>query len=432
MSNLDRTLVCDLKNKINEEVCLKGWVYKIRRLSKISFIILRDRSGKVQCVVENSIIDFAKIKNESIICITGKVVNSNNAINSFEVQGNSIALISHVENEIPLEINSSNFNVNLDTILNNRSISLRQEKINSVFKFQAIIAQGFREFLVSQGFTEVFTPKIVAEGAEGGTAIFEVKYFENKAYLAQSPQFYKQMLVGAGYERVFEIGHAYRAEEHNTNRHLNEYISMDFEMGFIDSEKDVMKMEEQLLRYILNKLSKEANYILEDLQIDLPKIGDSIPAIKFKDALELLSKVYNKNDLEGDLDPESEKLLCKYAKEHLNSEFLFITHYPRKKRPMYIMPEEEQWTRSFDLLFRGLEITTGGQRINDYNMLVNNMKIKGLNPDKFQSYLEAFKYAMPPHGGLAIGLERLTAQLLHLNNVREASLFPRDRTRITP
>ena len=432
MRNLDRTLVCDLKNKINEEVCLKGWVYKIRRLSKISFIILRDRTGKVQCVVENSIIDFAKIKNESIVCITGKVVKSNNAINSFEIQGNNVELISAVENEVPLEINSSNFNVNLDTVLNNRSVSLRQEKINSVFKVQAIIAQGFREFLASQGFTEVFTPKIVAEGAEGGTAIFEVKYFENKAYLAQSPQFYKQMLVGAGYERVFEIGHAYRAEEHNTNRHLNEYISMDFEMGFIDSEKDVMKMEEQLLRYILNKLSKEANYILDDLQIELPKIGDSIPAIKFKDALELLSKVYNKNDLEGDLDPESEKLLCKYAKEHLNSEFLFVTHYPRKKRPMYTMPEEEQWTRSFDLLFRGLEITTGGQRINDYNMLVNNMKIKGLNPDKFQSYLEAFKYAMPPHGGLAIGLERLTAQLLHLNNVREASLFPRDRTRITP
>jgi len=286
--------------------------------------------------------------------------------------------------------------------------------------------------LTKEGFTEIFTPKLVSEGAEGGTEVFKVKYFEREAYLAQSPQFYKQMMVGAGFERVFEIAHVYRAEEHNTNRHLNEYISMDFEMGFIEDETEIMDMEERLLKEILKKVKEEGNEYLEVLEAEMPEIQGEIPRMKLKDALNILEKEYNKKNLDGDLDPEGEKLICRYAKEKLNSDFIFLTHYPRRKRPMYTMPCGELETHSFDLLFRGIEITTGGQRIHNYEELIENIEYKELNPDNYSSYTCIFKYGMPKHGGLAIGLERLTTQLLGLENVREASLIPRDRTRLTP
>ena len=317
-------------------------------------------------------------------------------------------------------------------MLNNRVLSLRHKKINAIFKVQNLIVNSFREFLNDEGFTEIHTPKIVKEGAEGGTEVFEVKYFENKAYLAQSPQFYKQMMVGAGFERVFEIGHAYRAEEHNTNRHLNEYVSMDLEIGFIENELDIMEIEEKLLKFILESLNNKGKEYLNLLQVELPVINGEIPKIKFKDAINILKENFNKKDLDGDLDPEAEKLLCKYAKEKLNSDFIFLTNYPRKKRPMYTMPYGEEETHSFDLLFKGIEITTGGQRIHDYEMLVENMKYKGLNPNNYESYLELFKYGMPKHGGLAIGLERITAKVLGLENVREATLITRDRKRLVP
>jgi len=272
----------------------------------------------------------------------------------------------------------------------------------------------------------------VAEGAEGGTEMFQVKYFENKAYLAQSPQFYKQMMIAAGFERVFEIGAVYRAEEHNTNRHLNEYVSMDLEIGFIKDEKDIMYLEESLIKYIIKKLEEEGKEYLSKLNIELPKLQEHIPALDFNEAINILRQQYGKKGLEGDLDPEGEKLIAKYAKENFGSEFVFLTNYPRKKRPMYTMPLGENGTHSFDLLFRGVEITTGGQRIHEHDMLINNIKYKGLNPENYSSYTEAFKYGIPPHGGLAIGLERITSQLLGLSNIREASLFPRDRNRLVP
>ena len=318
--------------------------------------------------------------------------------------------------------------VNLDTILNNRAISIRHEKVNSIFKIQNIIVQSFREFLINKGFTEIFTPKIVAEGAEGGTEVFKVEYFEKTAYLAQSPQFYKQMMVGAGFERVFEVAHVYRAEQHNTSRHLNEYISMDLEIGFINDEFDIMNLEEDLIKFILKAIEVKGKEYLKILNVNIPKIDVSIPKIELNEAIEILKKVYGK----GDLDPEGEKLICKYAKEKYGCDFIFLTNYPKRKRPMYTMPFEEQGTRSFDLLFKGVEITTGGQRINDYNMLIKSIENKGLNPKDYESYTDIFRYGMPKHGGLAIGLERITTQLLNLENVREASLIPRDRTRITP
>ncbi|SCJ93750.1 Asparagine--tRNA ligase [uncultured Clostridium sp.] len=240
------------------------------------------------------------------------------------------------------------------------------------------------------------------------------------------------MMVGAGFERVFEIGHAYRAEEHNTNRHLNEYVSMDLEMGFIEDERDVMSMEEELLKHIIESLKKHGKEYIESLGATIPEINGEIPRLDFNEALEILKKEYNKTDLEEDLDPESEKLLYKYSKEKLNSEFLFLTNYPRKKRPMYTMPKGDYGTHSFDLLFRGIEITTGGQRIHNYDMLVESMQYKGFKAENYESYLEVFKFGMPKHGGLAIGLERITAKILEKENLREATLFPRDRKRLIP
>lgn len=429
---MKRIMINKLNNYIDKEVKIEGWVHRIRCLKTITFLILRDRTGLVQCVIDNNIMDTTVIKIESVVSIIGCVKESNNKLNNFEIEVKSLDITNSCSNELPIEINKDELNVNLDTMLNNRVLSLRHEKINSIFKVQNLIVNGFREYLISEGFTEIFTPKLVAEGAEGGSEIFEVKYFENKAYLAQSPQFYKQMMVAAGFESVFEIGHVYRAEQHSTNRHLNEYISMDLEFGFINNEEDIMNLEENLLKFIINKIENEGENYLRLLGEELPKITDSIPRMKFSEALEILSREYNKIDLDGDLDPEAEKLICEYAKEKLGCEFIFLTHYPRRKRPMYTMAYGETETRSFDLLFRGIEITTGGQRINEYDMLIDNIKYKGLNPENYESYTEVFKYGVPKHGGLAIGLERITSKLLGLENVREATLITRDRNRLVP
>ncbi|VYT62429.1 aspartate--tRNA(Asn) ligase [Clostridium tertium] len=429
---MKRRLISELNGFIDKKVCVQGWVYKFRRLKFITFIIIRDRSGLVQCIVDNNKFNISEIGIESVVSIIGKVKESNNKLNPFEVDVEDLEVISKVKDELPIEVNKENLEVNLDIMLNNRILSLRHPKINAIFKVQNLIVNSFREFLNKEGFTEINTPKIVKEGAEGGTEVFEVKYFEEKAYLAQSPQFYKQMMVASGFERVFEVGHAYRAEEHNTNRHLNEYISMDLEMGFIEDESDIMDLEENLLKYIIESLKISGKEYLDLLQVELPVINNKIPRIKFQEAINILKENYNKHDLEGDLDPEAEKLLCKYIKENLNSDFVFLTNYPRKKRPMYTMPLGEEGTHSFDLLFKGIEITTGGQRIHDYKMLVENMKYKGLNPNNYESYLEIFKYGMPRHGGLAIGLERITAKFLGLENVREATLITRDRKRLVP
>lgn len=425
---MNRTLLEDLNNKVGEIVKIQGWVSRIRKLGKIAFVILRDRTGVVQCVVNTKNIDINGLKIETVVEITGEVAEHNN----IEIQLISLEIISEVKEDIPIEINKDKIEANLDTVLNNRVLSLRHKTINSVFKIEACLAQGFGEFLTEHGFTQIFTPKIVSGGAEGGTEVFELDYFEQKAYLAQSPQFYKQMMVAAGYERVFEIGHVYRAEEHNTNRHLNEYVSLDFEMAFIEDENNIMDIETELLKSMLEKIKIQCEKELKILNVELPEIKDKIPSMKLSEAIKILREVYGKEDLIKDIDPEGERLISKYVKEKYNSDFIFLTHYSAEKRPMYTMPAADGLTHSFDLIFRGIEITTGGQRIDNYEMLKRSMEAKGLRPEYFQEYLQVFKYGMPPHGGLAIGLERLTAQLLGLKNIREATLFPRDRSRITP
>jgi nondiscriminating aspartyl-tRNA synthetase len=429
---MKRTLIRSLEENLNKNVIIKGWVHRVRRLKGITFIILRDRSGMVQCVVDNKEPIIHGLKCESVLEVSGTVKEGKNSLNNFELAVESLKVLSKVEEDLPIEINGEELNISLDTMLNNRILSLRHEKKNAIFRIQHIIVEGFREFLSREGFIEIFTPKIVAEGAEGGTALFKLDYFGRDAYLAQSPQFYKQMMVASGYERVFEIGNFFRAEEHDTARHLNQFTSMDLELAFIEDEQDIMDIEEEMLKHIINKLELEGARYFKMLNVDIPKILAPIPRIEFEDAARVLKENYNKIVTDNDLDPEGERLLSEYAKEKYNSEFIFVTNYSRKKRPMYTMPKDINGTRSFDLIFKGTEITSGGQRIHDYDMLVESFKIKGLNYENFSSYVNVFKYGVPPHGGLAIGLERLLALLLGINNIRETSAFPRDRSRLTP
>jgi nondiscriminating aspartyl-tRNA synthetase len=309
---------------------------------------------------------------------------------------------------------------------------LRSEKYRALFKIQSEIVRAFCDFLISKGFTEFQAPKIVAAAAEGGAGVFEVKYLKNKATLAQSPQLYKQIMVGV-FERVFCVGNVFRAEEHATNRHLNEYTSLDFEMGFINDHHDIMDMETDLLRCVLDHLDKTVPRELKLWNYKRPELPEKAPVFKLREVQALIKKETGVDHTkEPDLEPGEEKWICDYVKKKFKSDFVYVTHYPTSKRPMYTYADKDnpEFTKSFDLLFRGVEITSGGQRFNDYDELVASMKSKGLNPKDFEFYLEAFKYGMPPEGGLGMGLERLTAKLLNIDNVKYATLFPRDLNRI--
>jgi len=428
---MKRILASEAKEFTGNEVIIKGWLHRIRSMGKIAFLLVRDRSGIIQCVVDTRDIEIKGLKLESVVELRGTAVKNESVKDGVEIQVHALNIISTAE-DLPIEINKEALELNLDVLLNNRVLSMRNPKINAIFKIQAALAQGFSQYLTQQGFTQIFTPKIVAEGTEGGTNLFTVDYFDKKAYLAQSPQFYKQMMVGAGYERVFETGHVYRAESHDTKRHLNEYVSLDLEMGFIEDEYEIMELETELLRFMIEKMTQTCGAELELLDAHIPVAPMEIPKLKLTEAIQILKTQYGKNNIDGDLDPEGEALISGYVKEKYNSDFVFLTHYPQSKRPMYTMPAGEYETHSFDLLFRGLEITTGGQRIHQYEKLKSNMLKHGLNPDNFEGYMSVFRHGMPPHGGLAIGLERITAMLLGLENVREASTFPRDRNRLAP
>ena len=429
---MDRTLVKEARQKMGSRIRLCGWVHRIRDLGNLTFLLLRDRSGLIQVVLEGK--DHPELRLETVVKIEGKVVANEKAPGKVEIQAAKVEVISDVEyDHLPLAVNSGVIKEGLDTILNHRVLSLRNLQVHGIFLVQQEIIRAFRDFFRDRGFTEIQTPKIVAEGAEGGAELFPVKYFKKRVYLAQSPQFYKQMMVAAGYERVFEVGHAYRAELHNTTRHLNEYISLDVEMGFIKDENDLVAIENEFLRYLFASLPETCGEELSRFGVELSDPG-VIPKLSVGEAQALLKAEYGKRLPAGNIDAEAEKLLGRYVKEKTGSDFLFLTGFPVSKRPVYAMPEEEapDLTKSFDLLYKGLEITTGGQRIHSYRMLYEKMQAFGLNPEDFGSYLDTFKYGVPPHGGFAIGCERLTMQLLNLANVREASLFPRDVDRVTP
>ena len=420
---------------VGKVVKMNGAVHNIRDMGEFAFVILRKAEGLVQCVYEERKTDFdlKELKEESAVEVTGVVTLEERAPQGFELRLTGIRVLSQPSEVMPIAINKWKMNTSLETRLSLRPVSLRNVRERAKFKVQEGIVRGFREFLSSQGFTEVHTPKIVSRGAEGGANVFKLNYFNKKAELGQSPQFYKQMMVGV-FDRVFEVAPVFRAEKHNTTRHLNEYIGLDFEMGYIDSFEDVMAMETGFLKYTMELLKKDYKKELDMLDIDLPSITQ-IPQVRFDEAKQLVSEKYNRKIRNPfDLEPEEEVLIGRYFKEEYDSDFVFVTHYPSKKRPFYVMddPADERFTLSFDLLYKGLEITTGGQRIHDYQMILEKMAKRGMDPEDIKDYLMIFKYGMPPHGGLGIGLERLTMRLLDEQNVRETSLFPRDVTRLEP
>lgn len=418
-----------------KEIRMNGAVHTIRHMGEVAFVILRKSRGLVQCVYEAGITDFdiRELKEESAVEVMGVVKAEERAPQGFEIRLKEIRVLSRPAEPLPLAVSKWKLNTSLEAKLSLRPISLRNVRERAKFKIQEGIVRGFRDYLLSRDFTEIRTPKIVARGAEGGSNVFKLEYFNKKAELGQSPQFYKQTMVGI-YDRVFEAAPVFRAEKHNTTRHLNEYTSLDFEMGYIDSFRDVMDMETGMLQYVMKLLEQDYKKELDMLGVTLPEVG-RIPAVRFDQAKELVSRKYDRKIRNPyDLEPEEELLIGRYFQEEYGSDFVFVTHYPSKKRPFYAMddPADPRFTLSFDLLFRGLEVTTGGQRIHDYREITAKMEKRGMDPEDIASYLMIFKYGMPPHGGLGIGLERLTMRLLDEQNVREASLFPRDVTRLEP
>ena len=417
------------------EVKMNGAVHNIRHMGEVAFIILRKAEGLVQCVYEagETNFDLKDLKEEATVEVTGIIRREERAPQGFECRLSGLRVLSQPKEIMPLAINKWKLNTSLETRLSLRPVSLRHLRERAKFKVQEGIVRGFREFLQREGFTEIRTPKIVSRGAEGGSNVFRLDYFNKKAELNQSPQFYKQTMVGV-YDRVFEAAPVFRAEKHNTTRHLNEYISLDFEMGYIDGFEDIMAMETGFLQYTMELLAREYGKELELLGAELPDVRQ-IPQVRFETAKQLAAEKYSRKIRNPfDLEPEEELLIGQYFKEEYGSDFVFVTHYPSKKRPFYAMddPADPRFTLSFDLLFKGLEVTTGGQRLHDYDMILEKMEQRGMNPEDIEAYLMIFKYGMPPHGGLGLGLERLTMRLLDEANIRETALFPRDVSRLEP
>ena len=425
-----------LNAKTGEAVKVNGAVHTIRDMGTVAFVILRKREGLLQCVYEegSATFDLKEIKEASTLEVEGVLEQNEKAPNGIEIRMKKVKILSQPEDEMmPLAISKWKLNTSLEAKLNYRSISLRNIRERAKFRIQEGLTRAFRDFLYSQEFTEIHTPKIGAKSAEGGANLFKLEYLHRPAVLQQSPQFYKQMMVGV-FDRVFETGPVFRAEKHNTKRHLNEYTSLDFEMGYIDSFEEIMAMETGFLQYAVELLRKDYAKELQILKIQLPKV-DKIPAVRFDKVKELVAEKYNRKIRNPyDLEPEEEALIGRYFKEEYDADFVFVTHYPSKKRPFYAMdePNDEKFTLSFDLLFHGLEVTTGGQRIHDYDQLKAKIAARGMEEEGMEQYLDTFKHGMPPHGGLGIGLERLTMQLLGEENVREACLFPRDLNRLEP
>ncbi len=437
---MERTLIKNLHSAIGKEATIAGWVDTRRDHGKLIFLDIRDGSGKVQAVVmptaEGAHAIARALRSEWVVQITGtvnerpeKMRNDKEPNGDIEVNISEIEVIAQAQ-ELPFELSAE---VNIDTYLDHLPLMLRTERAQDIFKVQATLVNAYRNALRQENFTEFQAPGIVGGDAEGGADVFKVEYFKDQtAYLATSPQFYKQIMVGV-FERAFTVGKVFRAEKHSTTRHLNEYSTLDFEMGFIKDHQDVMAVLERTLRYIVVETEKGHAEILKRFGMEIPLMSKKIPSMKLREAQAIIQKETEEDCTnEPDLEPAHERFLSEYAKKNLNSDFLFITHYPVSKRPFYTYEDEEDpgFTKSFDLLFRGVEIVTGGQRIHEYEMLVQKIDERGLDPKKFSYYLQAFKYGMPPHGGCAIGLERLTQKFLGLENVKEAALFPRDMNRI--
>lgn len=436
---MKRILIGELNQHIGEEVKI-GAVVSVRRdQGKMAFFDFRDRSGTVQGVVfgKPEVLEIAKEASpESSLMVTGvvnkrpeKMINSKVSNGDIELEILSIEILNQ-SSAMPFDLDGE---INLDTNLDNRPLTLKRKRERAIFKIQAEITKAWREYLNQEGFTEFQAPKLVGGDAEGGSEVFKVDYFYNQdAYLATSPQLYKQIMVGV-FERVFSIGTTFRAEKSATTRHLSEIVMLDLEMGFIKDYTDVIKVVTALMRYVVGKVIENCDEELALLEMPTPKAPAEFPTMTLLEAQELILKETGVDKTKADdLDPEDERFLCEYAKNNWQSDFVFVTRFPTSKRPFYAYASRDnpELTDSFDLLFRGLEMCSGGQRVHKYSELVERIKSKGLDPTKFEFYLQAFKYGIPPHGGIGLGLERLTAKLCGIQNVKEATLFPRDMNRI--
>ena len=384
---------------------------------------MKDCSGEAQCVAASETLRELHLKLDDAVKIIGTVRLDERAKQGIEIDIVSVSVLNRAATPLPFNSSSNTDSISSDILLDYRPLALRSDHVGHVFRVQAAILQYFREFLTANHFTEIVSSKIVSGGTEGGTNLFAIQYFDRVAYLAQSPQFYKEHGV-AGCERVFETGHVYRAEPHATRRHLTEYYSLDLEMGFIDGPEDVIQLERELLTFIFEKLN-------EKFSTKLPSMLQ-VPIWEFSECMERLRAVHQRTDLIDDLDPEGERQLCAIAAKECGVSAVFVIGFPLSGRPFYTHPRTANTAAGFDLLFNGLEITTGGQRLHRRVDLESALTSRGIAPSSFESHLRMFELGMPPHGGLAIGLERLTARILGLQNVREATLYPRDRYRLTP
>ena len=432
---MQRTLIAETVNKVGETVTIKGWVNTRRDHGKIVFIDLRDRTGVVQVVCTEAAKD---LRSEFVISITGlvkarpeKLINKNLPTGTIEIEAQEIEVISQSE-ELPFDMGKEVLDVELPTLLDYRALTLRHPRVQAIFKVQEVVIDAFRQALKARDFMEFQAPCITPAVAEGGAEVFRVQYFEHEAYLSQSPQLYKSLLVG-DFERVFSVNKIFRAEPSVTTRHLTEVVSLDAEFGFIESWLDVLEMQEYVVRFIFGQVEKKCAKELELYGATLPKLADKIPHIKLREAQEIIYKRTGRDcRQEKDLSPEDEREICRWSRQERGSDLVFVSHFITKEKPFYICPDPEDptYVLSVDLIGRGVEWSSGGQRLNDYQQILKNAKEWGVKEKDVELYLQSFRYGVPPLGGFALGAERMTMHILGLKNIREASLFPRDMERI--
>ena len=427
-----RIFVERIREFVGTEVRLRGWVYHLRVLGKTAFVILRDCSGEAQCVIASEALKPHRVKVEDVVEVQGCVRAEPRAQAGFEIDIAAIRVLNSAAHNLPFQSSAGVESIGMETLIQYRPLALRTDLVGGTFRMQAALLAAFRDALNRRRFTEIVTSKIVGGGTEGGTNLFEIKYFDRVAYLAQSPQFYKEHGV-AGFERVYETAHVYRAEPHASSRHLTEYYSLDVEFGFIDGPEDVIQLERELLTDMFDAINRRHEGVLRKYRSALlPSMLDA-PCWEFADCLEMLRIDFGRTDLTDDLDPEAERQLCERARRETGLSAVFVLGFPLGARPFYTAPRGSAGAASsFDLLFQGIEITTGGQRLHRRADLEAALRSRSIDPANFESHLAMFDLGMPPHGGFAIGLERLTCQVLNLPNVRQAVLYPRDRYKVTP
>ena len=425
----------ELAEHVGRPVVLHGWLHRIRDLGGISFVLVRDSEGLAQVVLRSgeAAALVRELNLESAIEIHGEVVANHQAPGGHELVNTSVRVVAPAAQPPPFDLFRPEIPAQLPTILDHAAVSLRHARSREALRIAARSVEGFRNLLRARGFTEIFTPKIVATSTESGATVFPVDYFGRKAYLAQSPQLYKQVMVGV-FERVFEVGSVFRAEPHDTTRHLTEYVSLDAEMGFIDDEHDVVSVLRGVIEGMVEAVRQDDRAV-RITGAAIPQVPQSFPVVHFSDAQVAIRDATGEDlSAQADLAPAHERWLGEWAVRERESEFVVVTGYPTRKRPFYTHPDPDRpgFSRGFDLLFRGLEIVTGGQRLHRHEDYLRALSERGEPPEALAGYLEAFRHGIPPHGGFALGLERWVAQLVRAPNIRAVTAFPRDMSRLMP